>query len=710
MPPIRCAAIADGLSGNKYLQEGVRMHTLVRVSLLLAAASIAAPALADEGMWTYDNFPAAKMRAKYGWAPDAAWLEHARLGSIRLTLGCSASLVSSDGLVMTNHHCVRECVSELADAQHDYIAGGFYAATGAEEKKCPAMEANQLIKITDVTQQVEAATAGKSDRAFHEAERAAKAQIESACGTAADVRCEVVTLYQGGVYDLYKYKRYQDVRVVFAPEETAAFFGGDPDNFTFPRYDLDAAFVRIYDGGAPLHTDTFLRFATKGVKQGDIAFTSGNPGSTERDDTLAELEFLRDAAQPFILNLYSELRGVLSEFATKGPEQARTSRTLLFVVENSLKGIKGRQLALVEGPLIADKARAEREFRRRVAANPELAKKYGGAWDAVAAAVAHQRNIYVRSFLLERVPHRMSELLGHAVALNRYAAEIGKPDGQRLEEFGDANFPALRQQIVSPAPIHGDLEKTVLTWWLTKVREYLGTSDPDVRALLGNNSPEEIADRLVSGTKLADAPLRAQLLEGGASAIDAYHDSLIDFARTLDVPARAVRADSENKVKAVITKNASLIAKARFALEGKASYPDATFTLRLSYGAVAGYEENGRTVTPTTNFAGAYAHATGRDPFKLPDSWVKAQKTVDPNAQLNFVSTNDIIGGNSGSPVIGRNGEAIGLIFDGNIQSLGGDFGYDASLNRAIAVDVTGITEALKNIYHADRLVKELTH
>jgi hypothetical protein len=686
------------------------MPAFIRVSLLLVAASITAPALADEGMWTYDNFPTARMRAKYGWAPDAAWLERARLGSIRLTLGCSASLVSADGLVMTNHHCARDCVSDLGDAQHDYAAIGFNAATPAEEKKCPAMEANQLVVITDVTKQMEAATSGKSDRAFHEAERAAKAQIESTCGTAADVRCEVVTLYQGGVYDLYKYKRYQDVRVVFVPEENAAFFGGDPDNFTFPRFDLDAAFVRIYDNGKPLHTNTFLKFATKGVKQGDIAFTSGNPGSTERDNTLAELEFQRDAAQPYILNLYSELRGVLSEFATKGPEQARTSKTLLFGVENSLKAIKGRQLALVDGPLIADKARAEQEFRRRVAADPNLSGTYGGAWDAVAAAVAHQRNIFVRSSLLERMPQRISPLLHHTVSLNRYAAEIAKPDGERLEEFADANFPALRQQIVSPAPIHAEFEKTVLTWWLTKVREYLGTTDPDVRALLGTRSPEEIADSLVSGTKLDQAPLRAQLLEGGASAIAAYHDPLIDFARILDAPARAVRTDYENTVKAVITKNAALITKARFALEGKGTYPDATFTLRLSYGAVAGYQEKGRTVEPTTNFSGAYAHATGRDPFKLPDSWMKAEKAVDPNVQLNFVSTNDIIGGNSGSPVIGRNGEAIGLIFDGNIESLGGDFGYDGSQNRAIAVDVTGITEALKHIYHADRLVKELTH
>src|ERR1017187_2902403 len=297
------------------------MRTILRATLLLTVVSIAAPALADEGMWTYDNFPTAKIRAKYGWAPDAAWLNHARLASIRLAQGCSASLVSPDGLVMTNHHCARKCLSDLADAQHDYIADGFYAATAADEKKCPALEANQLVKITDVTKRMEAAIAGKSDRAFHEAERAAKAQIESACGTAADVRCQVVTLYHGGVYDLYKYKRYQDLRVVFAPEQSMAFFGGDPDNFTFPRYDLDSAFVRIYDQGKPLHSDTYLKFATKGVKEGDFAFTSGNPGGTDREDTLAELEFQRDVAQPFILNLLSELRGVLNEFGTKGAEE-----------------------------------------------------------------------------------------------------------------------------------------------------------------------------------------------------------------------------------------------------------------------------------------------------------------------------------------------------------------------------------------------------
>jgi hypothetical protein len=674
----------------------------------LAATCLAGPALADEGMWTYDNFPTAKMKARYGWAPDAAWLTHARLSSIRLAQGCSASLVSPDGLVMTNHHCARGCLSELADAKHDYIANGFYAATVADEKKCPDLEANQLTAITDVTAQINAATAGKSGQAFHEAERAAIAKTESACGTAADVRCQVVTLYQGGVYDLYKYKRYQDLRVVFAPEEGMAFFGGDPDNFTFPRYDLDTAFVRIYDNGQPLHADNYLKFATTGVHEGDIAFVSGNPGRTEREDTLAQLEYQRDYSQPFVLIFLSEARGLLNEYATKGAEQARTSNTIRFIIENTLKSFKGRQTALTQGTLVADKARAEAAFRKQVAADPKLKAAYGGAWDAIAKAVVHDRDIYVRAALLESFPGFLSPLLRDAMLLNRYAAESSKPDGKRLEEYATANFPALRQRIEAPAPIYPEQEKTLIAWLLTKIREDLGTSDPDVRTLLGTQSPEEIAASLVDNTKLTDAKFRAQLLEGGAAAINAYHEPLMDFVRKVDPAARAVRGDFENNVQAVITKNAALIAKAHFALQGRSSYPDATFTLRLSYGAVRGYDENGHHIAPTTDFAGAYAHATGRDPFKLPQSWIIAQNAVDLQNNLDFVTTNDIIGGNSGSPVIGKNGDAIGLIFDGNIQSLGGDFGYDGSVNRAVAVHVTAITEALKHIYHADRLAREL--
>ncbi len=695
------------------MRRGVSTLRACRASrccaMLLVIAGYAAAAFPDEGMWTYDHFPVAQMRAKYGWAPGAAWLRHWQFASIRLVQGCSASLVSSEGLVMTNHHCVRACLNDLADATHDYLVDGFYARKVGDERRCPALEANQLVQITNVTRQVQVATAGKSDRAFREAERAARARIERACGTSAQLRCQVVALFNGGVYDLYKYKRYQDLRVVFAPEESAAFFGGDPDNFTFPRYDLDVAFVRIYDHVKPLRTDDYLKFATTAVRQGDIAFVSGNPGGTEREDTLAELQFQRDVAQPFTLSFLSELRGILSDFGTKGAEQARSSKTLRFSIENSLKTYQGRQSALVQGTVIADKARDEEDLREHLAATAASPMSDGRAWDAIAAAIMHARQIYARLELLEHFPQRLSPLLGQAMALNRYAAEAGKPDGRRLEEYTDANFPTLKQKIVSPAPIHAELERTILAWWLQKVRENLGAADADVEALMRERSPQEIADAIIGGTRLMDASVRAQLLAGGPASIDAYQDPLLDFARALDAPARAVRDDYENSVQAVITKNAGLIAKARFALSGASAYPDATFTLRLSYGTVMGYQENGHAVAATTKFAEAYAHASESEPFRLPGSWIKAEQGLDPDVDLNFVSTNDIVGGNSGSPVIGRNGEVIGLIFDGNIESLGGYYGYDGGVNRAIAVDARGIIEALRKIYHADRLVKELS-
>ena len=681
------------------------MKTLLRALLL---TTVFHAARADEGMWTYDNFPADKMRAKYGWAPDKAWLDHARLSSIRLAEGCSASLVSPDGLVMTNHHCARGCLSQLADAKHDYIANGFYAPTLADEKACPAMEGDQLTDITDVTADVSGATSGKDGAAFRDAERGAMAKIEKDCTTGNDVRCQVVTLYHGGIYDLYKYKRYQDLRVVWAPEESIAFFGGDPDNFTFPRYDLDSAMVRIYDHGKPLHADNYLKFAKTGVHDGDIAMVSGNPGSTERDDTLAQLEYIRDYAEPFTLDLLSELRGVLTEYATKGSEEARTSHTLLFGVENSLKAYKGRQLALVQGTIIPDKAKSEAAFRQRVAADPKLAQADGGAWDAIAKAEDENKTLFMRNALIESLPARLIPMLGDAIALNRYAAEIKKPDGQRLQEYSDSNFPLLKLEVTSPAPIYPELEKTVITWWLTKLREYLGTTDADVHTVMGKESPAEIAAEIVDGSKLKDAATRARLLAGGADAVDAFHDPMLDFARRMDAAARSVREKYENDVKAVVTKNSTLIAKAKFALEGTSTYPDATFTLRLSYGTVKGYPQDGKEIAPITDFAGAYAHETGRDPFKLPASWEKAKADVDGTANLDIATTNDIIGGNSGSPVIGKDGDATGLIFDGNIQSLGGDFGYDGTVNRAVAVDTTALTEALSKIYHADRLVKEL--
>ncbi len=681
----------------------------MRVSSLTLALSLACgPAIADEGMWTLDHFPTEKMQAQYGWAPDQAWLDHVRLSSIRLAQGCSASLVSPDGLVMTNHHCARGCIGALSDAGHDYVNNGFTAALPGDERRCPELEANQLTAITDVTATIQRATANTSGQAFAAAERAAIAQAQSTCGTADDVRCQVVTLYQGGQYALYRFKRYQDIRLVWAVEDAGANFGGDPDNFTFPRYAIDAAFLRIYDHGQPLVSPEHLRFARSGVRDGDIVFTSGNPGQTERQDTVAQLEFVRDQMEPFLIALFSEMRGVLSELGTKGPEQRRFSLTDLFFTENTLKALKGRQLALVEGAIIPDAMRAEAALRGRGGAAPPLAPAAGGG-AALRAAPAGPPRSDPRDALLERLPRSLtSDTLRQAVALNRWAAEAGRPDPQRLEEYQDANAPALRLGITAAAPAYPELDRTRIAWWLTKVRECLGADDPDVRAILGRLSPEQVAAEAVDGTKRADPQARTALLDGGAAAIAASEDPMLAFARRLDGPARAVRADYENTVKAAVTQNAAAIAHAKFALEGTSGYPDATFSLRLSYGTVKGYQQDGKAVAPFTDFAGAFARATGNEPFKLPPSWLQAAGRMDQATHLDMATTNDIIGGNSGSPVIDREGEAVGLIFDGNIQSLGGDFGYDPAQNRAVAVDVSALKEALSTIYHADRLVREL--
>ncbi len=682
----------------------------MRVAPFAAVFALAcSPALANEGMWTFDNFPAQKMTAQYGWAPDQAWLDHARLASIRLAQGCSASLVSPQGLVMTNHHCARECIGALSDAQHDYVANGFTAAALADERPCPDLEANQLTAITDVTKTIQDATAGQSGQDFADAERAAIAKVQSGCGNGADVRCQVVTLYNGGRYDLYAYKRYQDMRLVWAPEESVAFFGGDPDNFNYPRYDLEAAFVRIYDDGKPLASPDFLRFSKTGAQDGDVVFTSGNPGGTERTLTVAQLQFVRDQEEPFFISLESERRGMFAELATKGLEQQRFSRNALWSDENNLKAFKGRQLALVEGSIIPSAAKAEAALRAQVQADPKLAAA-DGAWNAIAKATEHRKGLYQRYDLLEFLPRFFAGATLHqATLLNHYAAEAGKPDPQRLPDYQDANAPTLKQEVTADAPVYAELDRTEIAWWLTKVREYLGTDDADVRAILGSQSPEQIAAQIVDGTKLGDPKLRASLLASGPAAIDASDDPMLVFVRRLDGPARAVRADYENNVKAIVTENAAAIARAKFALEGTADYPDATFSLRLSYGTVKGYNQNGKAVATFTDFAGAYARATGNDPFALPPNWLEAKAGMDLATRLNMATTNDIIGGNSGSPLIDRKGEAVGLVFDGNIQSLGGDFGYDASQNRAVAVDVTAIREALAHIYHADRLVTELT-
>jgi hypothetical protein len=676
--------------------------------VVLAALVGALPALADEGMWTYNNFPSAKVKEKYGFEPTQPWLDKVRLSSARLAGGCSASFVSPNGMVMTNHHCARGCIDQLSTAEKDYIANGFYAKTAADELKCPAMEVNQLTEITDVTQRLNAATQGLTGKQYNDTLKAEMSKIEKECATNDQVRCDVVTLYQGGRYNLYKYRRFQDVRLVFAPEHAIAFFGGDPDNFEFPRFDLDLTFVRVYQDGKPATTEHYFKWSKAGAKEGELTFVSGHPGKTSRGLTMAELEYQRDVALPRQIMLLAELRGMLTEFQKRGPEQKRISNNLLFGVENGLKASKGRHEALLDKKFFAQKVAAEQALRQKVESDPELKKKYGGAWDEIAQAQGQLKLVRKELGFMEQSQGFSSQLYNLAKALVRSADELPKENSQRLREFNDANQPAFKAQLFSPAPIYPELEIARLEFSLTKLREELGVGHPFVKKVLGKESPRTLATRLVNGTQLRDVKVRQQLFEGGKKAIEASQDPMIRIAALVDPDARAVRKNYEENIESVIRKNSELVAKAKFEVYGTHVYPDATFSLRLSYGAVKGYQEDGRQVAPITTLAGAYERHTGEDPFELPKSWLDAKGKLKLTTPMNFVSTNDIIGGNSGSPVINKDAEIVGLVFDGNIQSLGGEYGFDESVNRTVSVHSEAIIESLRKIYGATRVIEEL--
>ncbi len=651
-------------------------------------------------MWTYDAFPREAVKAAYGFEPSQDWLDRVRLSSLRLAGGCSASFVSPDGLVMTNHHCIRACVEDLSSPKRDYLATGFLAKERRDELRCPKVEANQLVEMTDVTARLQKATQGKGGADFNTALKAEMSRIESECATGPELRCDVVTLFHGGKYQLYKYRRFQDVRLAFAPEFSMAAFGGDPDNFNFPRFGLDAAFLRVWDSnGQPLKTEHFLPWAKEGAKEGELVFVSGHPGGTERQSTVAELEFQRDVALPYTLLYLAEMRGLLREYASTSPERWRTTRARLRSVENGLKALRGRHQALADPALLAGKREAEAQLR---------AKAPSDAWDATARALDAYRPLLAEYRLKEGGDGFSSELFSLARTLVRAADELPKPNPERLREYTDSQLPAVRQMLLREAPITPELETVLLTYGFNKLRETLGADDAFVREVLGQEAPADRARALVKGTRLFDAKERQKLFEGGKAAVEASKDPMIVLARRLDAQSREVRKRYEDTVESVLKKNGERVAQARLAAWGTTGYPDATFTLRLNYGVVKGWEENGRAVAPLTTFAGAWARHTGHEPFRLPDAWLKARGKVPGETPLDMATTNDIIGGNSGSPMVDREGRVVGLVFDGNLPSLGGRYAYVPQSNRAVSVHGEGLLRALEHIYGAGRLVGEL--
>jgi hypothetical protein len=676
--------------------------------VLLLLLAVTSAGWAEEGMWTYNNFPSQKVKSLYGFAPTGQWLESVRLSSVRLALGCSASFVSPNGLILTNHHCATQCIEALSTPQRNYLESGYIARIEGEELRCPNFEANQLVGIQDVTAAVNKVTAGLKDQAANEARKAEIARLEKECATSEEVRCDVVALYGGGRYELYRYKRYQEVRLVFAPEVGIAFFGGDPDNFNFPRYNLDVTFLRAYENGRPASTPHHFRWPASGPKEGDLTFVSGHPGGTDRQLTISQIELDRDFTRPYMLLILSELRGNLTQFQQRGAEQKRISEGYLMTVENSLKAFKGEHSALLSKPFFEQLRAKENDFRKRVMADPRLAKEMGSLWRDMEKVVEKERSLYLRNLYLNSANGYRSSLFVNARHLLRLAEELAKPNEKRLEEYTDSRLPQLRQAILSKAPIYKELEIEKMTFSFTKMVEALGPDDPDVRLILGRKSPREVATALVQGTRLDDPEVRKRLLEGGKAALDSINDPMIAFASKLDPVSRAMRKQFEEEVESPQKSIAEKLAKARFAVYGTSIYPDATFTLRLSFGSVKGWVENGKPVAPFTNFHGAFERHTGSPPFALPQSWLNAKSKLNPQTHFNFVTTNDIIGGNSGSPVVNKERELIGLIFDGNIHSLGGNFGFDPAVNRAVAVDSSAILEALDKVYGAQRVLQEL--
>jgi len=670
---------------------------------------------ADEGMWTFDNFPTAAVKQRLGVDIGATWLERVQRSVTRLESGCTGSFVSANGLVLTNHHCALDCLADLSTPEQDLLANGFLAAQSSSERRCESEIVSVLIDTEEVTDQVNAATRGLADAQANAARKRELSRLEQACTEASQrdrrtgpLACESVTLYQGGQYWLYKYKRYDDVRLVFAPEGDIAHFGGDPDNFNFPRWCLDMSMLRVYENGKPARTPDFLRWRAEGPRTGEPVFVTGHPGATNRLLTVSQVDFQRDVSIPAFLIRGSELRGRMIQWGKTGEEPERIIQNTLQIYENALKVYKGWQSALADDSMMQRKAEAEAALREQIESNAELAALIGNPWDQIDAAQSRLRQIFDRYAYLESGSGFNSTLFGWARDIVRGAAERAKPNEERLREYTESNLPKIEATLLAATPVYPDFERLKLSFSLDKMREWLGPDEPIVREVLGTESPDTLAASLIGGTALADPGVRRALWEGGAAAVEASTDPMIVLARNVDAEARAIRRSYEDEVEGPTRTGQEKVAQARFSMLGTSTYPDATFTLRVSYGAVEGWTEGDAPVAPFTRVTRLYERATGKEPFRLPTSWTTARSRLNLDTPFNFATTNDIVGGNSGSPVIDAEGRLVGLAFDGNIHSIAGTYWYDPALNRAVAVHPAIMLEALTKVYGAERLAKEV--
>jgi hypothetical protein len=692
--------------------------TAISITCLIGFATAAT---ADEGMWLFSAPPLKQLKEKYQFEPAPQWLEHLQKASVRFNSGGSGSFVSATGLCITNHHVGADALQKASSEQHNYLKDGFYAKTNAAEIKCADLELNVLISTEDVTARVNGGVkSGMNADQASAARGNAIAEIENESKKKTGLRSDVITLYQGGAYHLYRYKRYDDVRIVFAPEQQMAFYGGDPDNFEYPRFDLDICIFRAYENGRPAKIENYLKWNSRGPSDGELTFVSGSPGKTDRQLTLDELADTRDRFLPYLLRMFNRREVLLLAYGGRSFENARRARDDLFGDQNNRKRYDGYLAALLDPEVWSLLQAREQKLRDAIAHDPKL-RSTGAAYERIKKAQAELVTIAPRYDYLEQerpitVGYRgprafYGNLFKYARLLTRTIDERAKPNGERIAAFRDSAKESLELELFSTEPVYDDYEILRLTDSLTDFASQFGASDPLVQKVLAGKSPHARAVELVSGTKLKDVAVRKDLYAKGADALQAAHDPMIDLARFIDGPAREARkaheAQEETKKQAY-----SEIAKARFAIEGTSNYPDATFTLRLSYGTVRGYEEDGKQIPAFTDFAGLYRRSAEHDnkpPFDLPQRWIDKKSNLNLSTKFNFVSDADIIGGNSGSPVVNKANEFVGIIFDGNIQSLVLDCIFSDKQARAVSVGSAAITEALRKVYDAQPLVDELT-
>ena len=674
------------------------------ICLTAILATCLSDAHGDEGMWLFNDLPVELLKERYGFEPSPEWAEHLMKSSVRFNVGGSASFISSTGLVLTNHHVGSDTLFKLSTPERNIMEVGFLAKTPDQELKAPDLELNQLVNIKDVTDVVKASvTDGMSTEQAVAARRAVIAKIEKEALDESGLKSTVTTLYGGGRYHLYQYKKYTDVRLVWAPETAIAFFGGDADNFEYPRYCLDATIFRVYEDGKPAKIEHFLKWSANGPEENEVAFVSGNPGRTSRIFTMDALKYQRDLNLPYIMANLRRQEILLQQYALRGKENARRARDELFGVQNSRKARLGMLAGLQDPQVLADKAAAEARLREIIAADPKL-KALGSAWDTIAETTKKRASLLGKSVAIN------SQLYNIALELVQMAEEDQKPSGERLPEFSDAGRESLLQQLYSEAPIYTDLDQTLLGDSIAKTLEQRGFDDPVCQKILAGKSPADRAAELISGTELLSVEARRKIAAGGIQAINDSKDPMIMLAKIVNPPIRRIRSitdqlDEQDK------QAYALIAEAKFATQGTSAYPDATFTLRLAFGPVRGYEQDGQQIPAWTNLGGAFEHEKqheGQTDYKLPESWKKAESKLSKTTPFNFVSTADIIGGNSGSPVVNKAGELVGLIFDGNVQSLSGNYVYTDKQARSVSVHSSAIREALQVVYGADNIVKEL--